>query len=248
MKKISQDKVTIETASMYDAGAKTYAGAAKRELREMTLHHSVVRHLGDLTDLRVLDIGCATGNSTRLSLDLGAVEVVGIDISAAEIEIARKTRIGENATFHVRSVSEDLTDLGTFDRATAILSMHYFASKQDMATAFANVKNSLNKGGEFYGVVIPLVEYEGYGVKIESPTGREGEASTFEVRDFQGNFILKMADIYWSQRTYEAALESAGFDVEWLPCLVSVEGIRKYGEAFWAEFIRNPLYRIWRAK
>jgi cyclopropane fatty-acyl-phospholipid synthase-like methyltransferase len=237
-----------KTANTYDVNANKYDEASRRELREQTLKPSLAGHLGDLSGKRVLDIGCGAGNSSRLAIECGAQEVVGIDISEEEIAMAQKADAGKPIEYLVRNATGDLGDLGKFDLVMAILSVHYCADKATLEKYFSNVKKTLKPEGEFLAVVISATDYDGYGVKITSPSGKEGEALKISVSDFQGNKFLDFEDIYWSKETYEELLEKTGFSVEWLPCAVSQEGIQKYGADFWKQFAEKPIYTIFRAK
>lgn len=243
-----QDSMFADTAAMYDAKANEYAEAARRELRELTLQQALIKHLGNLSGKRVLDIGCATGNSSRLALSCGAQEVVGIDFSEKEIVTAREIDKGRSIKYFVRNATGDLSDLGKFDFVTAILSVHYCTERGMLEKMFRNIQEVLKPGGEFLAVVVPFSDYDGYGVKISSPTGQEGEPSNVSLSDFQGKKFLDFDDIYWSEKTYQEILEKIGFYVEWLPCFVSDEGIKKYGKDFWQKFIDDPIYKIFRAK
>ena len=244
-----QDKMFSDTAKMYDANADEYAEASKRELRELTLKPSLIKYLGDLSEKRVLDIGCGTGNSSRLTLSCGAREVIAIDISEKEIVTAREIDKGKMISYFVgNAISDYLVDLGKFDLVTAILSVHYCTESATLKKLFSNVQKVLKPSGEFLAVVVPFAEYDGYGVKISSPTGQEGEPSNVSLSDFKGNKFLDFDDIYWSEKTYQEILEKIGFSVEWLPCIVSEEGIQKYGKDFWQKFLDDPIYKIFRAK
>jgi SAM-dependent methyltransferase len=237
-----------KTANKYDVNANEYDEASRRELRKQTLEPSLAGHLGDLSGKRVLDLGCGAGNSSRLAIECGAQEVVGIDISEKEIAMAQKVDTGKPIEYLVRNATGDLSNLGKFDLVMAILSVHYCADKVTLEKYFSNVKKTLKPEGEFLAVVISTTDYDGYGVKIASPTGKEGEALKISVSDFQGNKFLDFEDIYWSKETYEGLLEKTGFSVEWLPCTVSQEGIQKYGVDFWKQFMAKPIYTIFRAK
>jgi toxoflavin synthase len=234
-------------ANIYNSNAEQYAKASKRELRQLTLSPSLVSHLGDLSRKKVLDIGCGTGLSCELLISCNAEKVVGIDISEKEIDIAKKTNL-KRTSYFVRNAVNDLTDLGKFDLVTAILSVHYCHSEAILKKCFTNIQRVLSPNGEFLAVVVPFANYEGYGVKISSPSNEEGELSMVSVSDFSGNNYLEFDDIYWSQSTYQKILQSIGFQLTWLPCFVSPEGIKKFGKLFWKEFQRKPLYKIFRAK
>ncbi|MEI6587907.1 MAG: class I SAM-dependent methyltransferase [Candidatus Moraniibacteriota bacterium] len=248
MSNAKQDKMFEDTARMYNANAHEYAEASRRELRELTLRPSLVKHLGNLSGKRVLDLGCGTGNSSRLALSCGAQEVVGVDFSEKEIVAAKGMDKGKSIEYFVRNAADDLSDLGEFDLATAVLSVHYCTERAMLEKLFSNVQKVLKLNGKFLAVVVPFSSYDGYGVKISSVTGREGDPSNVSLSDFDGNKFLDFDDIYWSSETYQEVLRKLGFSVEWLPCIVLEEGIQKYGENFWKQFLDNPIYKIFIAR
>lgn len=82
----------------------------------------------DLTGLRVLDAGCGTGAASVAMAERGA-QVVGVDISPALIDIARK-RTPDALRDRITWIAGDMLDpaLGRFDHAVAMDSMIYYAA------------------------------------------------------------------------------------------------------------------------
>jgi ubiquinone/menaquinone biosynthesis C-methylase UbiE len=80
--------------------------------------------LPDLTGMRVLCIGCGSGEEVEMLLARGASAIHGIDISESLIDIAKKTY--PQATFEVRSM-EELNAFAddSFDFVYSSLTMHY---------------------------------------------------------------------------------------------------------------------------
>jgi len=78
--------------------------------------------IGDVRGLRVLDLACGQGLVSRALAEAGASEVVGVDSSAAMLEIA----VGHGGPDTLRYVQDDAQVLDTledasFDAATASL-------------------------------------------------------------------------------------------------------------------------------
>jgi hypothetical protein len=47
---------------------------------------------------------------------------------------------------------------------------------------------------------------------------------------------------HWARWVFEDALRAAGFtDLRWHPFEVSPEGLAKFGEAYWRDFLANPV-------
>lgn len=90
-----------EIAGQYDQSAE------ERSDRESVLVPSAKYYLGDLAGKSVLDLACGSGYFTRLIEAWGADTVVGADISAEMIDIARR-RERENPLgieYHVADAS-----------------------------------------------------------------------------------------------------------------------------------------------
>lgn len=100
---------------------------------------------------RVLDLACGTG---AVSLILGArgYDVVGVDVSPAMIDQAKRKSPGISAT--VRFDVQDATDLNVapppFDVAISLFdSMNYILDPSKLMRAFAGVLRHLRPGGLF---------------------------------------------------------------------------------------------------
>lgn len=95
---------------------------------------------------RVLDIGCGTGS---LALALGPVAgtVLGVDISAPQLEVARR-RAAEAGLSNVEFVEADAQvyefEPESFDAAVSRFGVMFF---DDPAAAFANIGRALRPGG-----------------------------------------------------------------------------------------------------
>lgn len=74
----------IEAALAYDRWFDTRWGWYASEIEWRALE----RNLGQLRAARVLDVGCGTGRFTQ-RLEAAGAEVVGVDLDAAMLEVAR---------------------------------------------------------------------------------------------------------------------------------------------------------------
>ncbi len=79
----------------------------------------------DLTGKAVLDLGCGYGENCRKFAELGAADVLGIDISEKMLAVANK----ENSCANVRFLRMSMSDLsslqGGYDVAVSSLAVHY---------------------------------------------------------------------------------------------------------------------------
>ncbi|WP_377272662.1 class I SAM-dependent methyltransferase [Peterkaempfera sp. SMS 1(5)a] len=97
---------------------------------------------------RVLDIGCGAGQTTRLAARRsGTGEVLGLDLSAPELERARELAARERLA-NIRFVRGDAQvhplPSGGFDVAVSRFGIMFFA---DPVAAFANIGRALRPGG-----------------------------------------------------------------------------------------------------
>ena len=100
--------------------------------------------LPDLTGLRVLCVGCGSGEECAEMKKRGAREVVGIDASSGLIEIARATY--PEIHFEVCAMEDITYPVDSFDFIYSSLTLHYAPTWTDILT---RIRNTLVPGGEF---------------------------------------------------------------------------------------------------
>ena len=100
---------------------------------------------------RTLDCACGTGNVSFELAQLGQ-EVVGVDISAEMIQVARDKAARENVS-NPRFFVADLTDfdlLESFDSATCLYdSLNYILEPEKLQAAFSRIAAHVKTGGVF---------------------------------------------------------------------------------------------------
>ncbi|MBO4579201.1 MAG: class I SAM-dependent methyltransferase [Clostridiales bacterium] len=102
--------------------------------------------LPDLADLRILDLGCGSGEHCMDYLKMGAKEVTGIDISEKMLSVAKEKNSAPGIRY-IRMPMEDLDKLeGGFDLVISSLAIHYI---EDYRGVVKNVRRLLVPGGEF---------------------------------------------------------------------------------------------------
>lgn len=95
---------------------------------------------------RVLDLGCGFGEHCRMFLERGAAAVVGVDISARMLEIARRENSDPRISY-LHMAIEDIAQLeGTFDVVVSSLALHYV---EDFVGTVRRVHRLLTAGGVF---------------------------------------------------------------------------------------------------
>ena len=131
------------TQSNYDQWAEAYAAEnAEGFFNAWYEKPAMLRLLGDVSKHHVLDAGCGSG-STSLALIDGGADVSGFDLSAAMIEIARRSL--PHTDLRVHDLAEPLPwNDDTFDTVVASLVFHYL---QDWSSPLAELHRVLTAGG-----------------------------------------------------------------------------------------------------
>jgi len=100
--------------------------------------------LPDLEDQRVLDLGCGFGEHCLKFIELGAIEVVGIDISEKMLEVATKQNNHEKIKY-LQMAMEDISSLDDrFDIVISSLAFHYV---KDYDKLIKDIYKLLNNNG-----------------------------------------------------------------------------------------------------
>jgi len=236
--------------TQYDSFAKDWEKAATRELRKFTYDYMLQNNIVDLKDKRVLDLACGEGYSSRFMKGLGAREVVGVDISNKLIQIAKKNKSVGIKYFVGDLTKYDFCKRGKFDVVTVVNFLHYLPKKSDFLEFFSKVNGCLNVGGIFY-ILAPNPETQKgsdmYGVKQVAESNKEGSKVLVTLSELNGTKFCEFVTYWWKKETILGGLQKAGFSYEWLPSLLSPEGISKYGEKFWAEYRKTPIYIMLKA-
>lgn len=104
---------------------------------------------GSLEGMRVLELGCGAGHSTKLILDLmKAQKVIAVDLDAQAIKRARKNLVkyGAQAEFHVGDLTRlDFKD-ASFDAVVDFAALHHVP---DWQQGILEIKRLLKPGGLF---------------------------------------------------------------------------------------------------
>jgi SAM-dependent methyltransferase len=179
------------TAEAYDAVAVLYAELARNHLDDFPLDRAVLAAFAELartTDAGpVAELGCGPGQTTAHLRDLG-LDVFGVDLSPAMIDLARETY--PDLRFEVGSMDAlDLAD-GTLNGIVSWYSVIH-TPPQDMPSYFAEFRRVLAPDGH---LLLAFFESEGepvtpfdhkvttaYRWPIDDLAGLAGEAGFAEV-------------------------------------------------------------------
>jgi ubiquinone/menaquinone biosynthesis C-methylase UbiE len=234
--------------AQYDAIAEKYQRTKESPLRTYVEAHTFLGLIGDLHGKRVLDLACGEGFYTRQLKKLGAMHVVGVDISPQMIELAAEQESQDSiGVEYVCADVEDLSCQGEFDIVVAAYLLHYSKSEQAMMRMCRSIIEHLPAGGRFVTLnenpdqrVEKYAGYAQYGFNktVEQPR-RDGSEITYWM--VSGRELFKFQACFFARATYERVLAAAGFrDLRWHPLALAEEGIEARGTNYWQEYLNNP--------
>ena len=110
------------------------------------------RTLGEVSGLRILDVGCGTGRMTRHLAREGA-SVIGVDFSSETVTLAaeetRQAGLSDRTRFETGDVLQGFENLGHFDRILVVGCLSVACrSEADLRQALQNLRGSLVPGGQ----------------------------------------------------------------------------------------------------
>lgn len=208
--------------------------------------------LPDLSDARVVDLGCGYGWFCRWAAEQGAKAVIGYDISQRMLERAREMTPAASFADTIAYARADLETLAlapeSADLVYSSLVLHYLPDIDALAHM---VERALVPGGRFvFTVEHPIATAPRHAALIEGPAGTEVwpldayPAEGERIRDWIAADVVKH---HRTTATYVNALIEAGLILErlvdWVP---SDEQIAH--EPLWAVGRERPTFLILAAR
>ncbi len=211
--------------------------------------YTLFNMLGDIRGLSVLEIGCGRGEHARHLKKMGAARVMGVDYFAEMIKLAKLAENGcpLGIEYHQMDMFEP-EKLGSFDLVTAFSVISIAPTKEKLLNTCRGIEMNLKPDGRFITVGLnpemdpktyPLAEKYGFTV-LNPPPMKEGDNLLCSIMSHGKEMFFE--DYYFTQATYEWAFKTAGFrEIQWHKPVVSPEGIEKFGQSFWQDFIESRM-------
>lgn len=245
-------------ATQYDKIAKAYSDTQdKRKLRVYITDPTFFDVIGDLRGLEVLDLACGDGRLSRQERLRGASLVLGIDQEPKMIEIAQaiESQRNQGVQYRIGTVGE-LGNVGQFDLISAGFLFHYAKTREELEAMCRDAYVNLRESGRVVAINsnpnCPRNSFKKYGSTV-TPTRdppKEGDLIGVTLWDESGNQVCApFYNSHWEKATYEEMFKKVGFkEVNWKDMHVSQEGIKKFGNEFWADWLGSPTLAILEAK
>ena len=134
--------------SDYQGHATGYQTAKRQPWRTYLEQPSALALLGDLSGRSVLDLGCGEGHYTRLLRQLGADQVLGVDLSSDMVELARAQEKSHPLGIDYRVCdAAELKLQTTFDLVFAGYLFNHARNREELRSQFSTICDLLRPGG-----------------------------------------------------------------------------------------------------
>lgn len=179
---------------------------------------------------RVLEIGCGTGRHTQKLVAQGN-EVVGIDLSAEMLQVARKKLERESVTFiEADFMMYEGFASGYFDAAIASLVIEHI---EDVDGFLKRVASVLKPSGElFVSEIHPFRSSKGTLAHFQDP-----ESST----------EIHLTSYSHSEKVIEKASVTSGMDIALRIDVLGTEALSR-ARPGWDKYLGMPMIKIWSFK
>lgn len=231
-------------ASQFDELAALYEEFSRQPFRQELEFPSVLAALGDVSGLRILDLGCGSGVYTRMLAGLGAV-VTGVDESRGMIEYAERRERDDptGATYLAGPVPEEYA--GTMDVVLGVYVLPYATTSAELTGLCRTAARALRPGGVF--VTLPIHPdfhadpdyYAPYGFRLHASERVDAAPVVLNLRA-NGREATVTAR-YWTAATLTTVLGEAGFEtVDWVPHRTTATGTDGDGTAYLRPYLSVP--------
>jgi SAM-dependent methyltransferase len=221
------------TMPEYDDFAETYQQWSGMETPYSIVEaYTFLQVLGSVQGLSVLDLAAGEGRTSRMLIELGAISVVGADISSEMVRRASEQNMpqhraqkGEriqplqNLSFIELDAADDNFQLDApVDVVTAMYLFHYAPIEAELGKMADLIARNLKPGGRFVTYTIS----PDYDFSRREPLLMERCGFDYSVVAGPHCELLiggDKVDIWqWSREAHEASLRDAGFaDIRWHP-------------------------------
>ncbi|MEH7388608.1 class I SAM-dependent methyltransferase [Bacillus sp. JJ1521] len=171
-----------------------------------------LRLFEEITNNKVLDIGCGSGHSLKYMAKKGAREIWGVDLSQNQIDTAKETLNGLNPQLYCAPMEEDISiPKGYFD---FVYSIYAIGWTMDLSATFKLIYSYLKSGGYFIfswdHPLYPHLKSENGLIFLEGSYQNEGSVTYNNFKGEKAPMVIPTRKM----STYINELIKAGFTIE----------------------------------
>ena len=215
-------------AEEYDRAAAEYQASKHRPWRRDVERYTLFSLLPGVGEASVVDLACGEGIYSRQLRRLGARRVVGVDISAEMVALAREREAAEplGVEYAVTDVA-DFRPRERFDVAFACYLLCYARTTEELRALTAATFRTLRPDGLFIGMTdnpdndpASYGEFAPYGfVKTGLPAAERAVGAPIGYRFLNDDgTVCEITNYLMPVAEYEAAFAAAGYvDLEFVP-------------------------------
>jgi SAM-dependent methyltransferase len=197
----------------------------------------------------VVDLACGDGIYARKLRRRGAPRVIGVDISAEMISLARQAE--EALPLGVEYVLADVAEVDLeerFDIAFCSFLFNYATNRAELRTLIESVARLVRPGGLVVGSndypenpPAHFSRYRPYGfVKIGEAHPQEGSTVTYRFFNPDGT-AFELDNYFLPTEAYRQEFAAAGFEsFDWVMPTVSPDGRAAFAPGFWDAYLEAP--------
>ena len=216
MKEMKQDSSTIAWNAM---GDEWFELAQTGEARNYFIMPNMLRFMGDVNGMKILDLGCGEGGYSRALAKKGA-RLVSVDCSKRAIEYAVSLAKEEGLQIeHFIRNSNDLFDIGS-EQFDIVLCSMMLMDCEDFEGTLREAYRVLKPGGKLFASVL----HPCFDGNHDTGIGRQGTGidrqvvvmNYFEPKEWVAPLWKGTIPVIWRHRTleeYVKAFVSAGFTI-----------------------------------
>ncbi len=212
---------------------------------------------------KVVVLHAGSGYRARLAKEYGAREVVGIDLSHKQIQIAREEEMKnpQGIIYHIidpcdgdflNSLPKEL--LGKADIVLGFFLLDHAMNRDDLKKVVNHISALLKPGGLFFGMLdhpdASSFSDSIYGVEISAEGNAKIEGSPRRISIYQNGLeVLHFHNFVWKTQTIKEIFEKLKFSqLTFRNARVSSKGIEEKGKDFWKRYQDHPDQLVFWAK
>jgi hypothetical protein len=243
----------------YDAIAGEYRLVEETPVQKCVYDPNYSRQLTEVevSDKRVVVLHAASGYRARIAKNLGAKEVLGVDLSYQNIRIAEDIEMYEPVGIHytIADMYDDsfISNIpprfvsGT-DIVTGYFALDHAMSERELDAVVKNIAELLNEEGVFVGMcdhpvsTEPLSNKYGVVLSYDEKVEIQEEPRARRVSIYKdGKEVTHFHNFVWSKDRVLKAFKDNGFsEVVFETPQISEKDKAVYEQGFWNEYIENP--------